>query len=441
MLTTQQFTYRQILAETHSEEKLEFTTDTGKVNPVSDYASSTKQSPPEKLDKLNKPQKDSRDGTPVYNSRHYLNLKTFKGPAVGGTDTEQSRQKLSKTNNVLSKEMAKMNQQQFPNEFKSPTITRTIEVKPARFTRPTSSRSDYYSNTSDLSTSDVPRFLQDGTQLIFSHPGVQNAFLSNLYALQMRGDMCDVLIRVEGIDFKCHKIVLAAACPYFSDLFKDNKSVRIDRLILEGLSSQSIEAMICYFYTARLIVDADDVEEVLESAYYLRMTDVVYLCIDYLDNNLNVHNCLSIYELAVRHYIQELRSKVFNYICLNFKSVAEEPRFQEISVDMLYQIISNTQVKVEAEEEVYLAVWSWYNFNRDKRNVFLPRLSDNINFHLMDISFLGETVKNEMYLDSETCRTKVDAAIALIKNNNEDDILKLRTCRQVSDANDEPGNV
>lgn len=232
------------------------------------------------------------------------------------------------------------------------TVTRKIEVKPARFTYPTTSKCDYFTNTPQPPTPEGPRFVQEGTQLTFTHPGVQNDILKNLYSLQMRGDMCDVLIRVEGVDFKCHKIVLSAACPYFADLFKEIKSVRMDRLILEGLSAQSVAAMIGYFYMARLIVDVDDVEELLESAYYFKTNEVVQLCIDYLEINLAVYNCFTFYELAIRHNIKDFRIKTFRYICWNFKSVVKEPRFHEISIEVLQQIISSTQVKVKAEEEV-----------------------------------------------------------------------------------------
>lgn len=81
-------------------------------------------------------------------------------------------------------------------------------------------------------------------------------------------------------------------------------------------------------------------------------------------------------------------------------------------------------------------MWSWYRFNSDERKPHLSRLCNDINFHLMDISFIEETIKYEMYLDSETCRAKIDTAVELIKKrkeNDDDDNMKLETYRQVSD--------
>ena len=152
-------------------------------------------------------------------------------------------------------------------------------------------------------TPEGTKFQQSGTQLTYTHPGVQSDTLQNLYGQQMRGEMCDVLIRVENVDFKAHKIVLAAACPYFSNLFKDVRTVRIDRLILEGLTAQSVAAMIGYFYLAKLIIDAEDVEELLEAAYYFK----VYMCL--LDNILSI--CQSFKQRNVSKIVQLRSQRIF----------------------------------------------------------------------------------------------------------------------------------
>ena len=121
------------------------------------------------------------------------------------------------------------------------------------------------------STPEGPRFSQDGTQLTYTHPGVQMEVIQKLYTFQTQGFICDVVMRVEGVDFKAHKIVLAASSPYFSDLFRKINTVRTDRLILQGLKPQSVAAMLGYFYMAKLIIDVDDVEELLDAAYYFQV--------------------------------------------------------------------------------------------------------------------------------------------------------------------------
>jgi len=124
------------------------------------------------------------------------------------------------------------------------------------------------------STPEGPRFSQDGTQLTYTHPGVQMEVIQKLYIFQTQGFICDVVMRVEGVDFKAHKIVLAASSPYFSELFRKMNTVRTDRLILQGLKPQSVAAMLGYFYMAKLIIDVEDIEELLDAAYYFKVKNI-----------------------------------------------------------------------------------------------------------------------------------------------------------------------
>ena len=130
-------------------------------------------------------------------------------------------------------------------------------------------------------TPDGPRFSQDGSQLMYTHPGVQANLIEQLHTFQTQGFVCDIIMRVEGVDFKAHKIVLAASSPYFAELFRNVNAIRTDRLILEGLKPQSVAAMLGYFYLAKLIIDEEDVEDLLDAAHYFKV-GMLYVSLNFL---------------------------------------------------------------------------------------------------------------------------------------------------------------
>lgn len=280
-------------------------------------------------------------------------------------------------------------------------------------------------------TPEGPKFQQNGSSLTYTHPGVQDDMLQKLNALRTTGELCDVVIKVQGIEFRAHKIVLSSSCSYFAELFRNIKTVRIDRLILEGLTAHSVAAMLGYFYLAKLIIDAEDIEELIDAAYYFKSSEVIQLCTDYLQLNLNIHNCYNYYKVSVKHDIKGLRAKTFRFLCWNFNSIVKERPFLEIDVEHLIQVISSSSVKVKSEEEVYSAVWEWYRYNIEDRKLHLPKICIHLHFQIMSLEFLEERVKKEMYVASELCRKKVDDAINMIKNKV--DIENLSAYRQASD--------
>ena len=55
----------------------------------------------------------------------------------------------------------------------------------------------------------------------------------------------------------------------------------------------------------------------------------------------------------------------------------------------------------------------------------------HIHFDVMDVNFLQEKVKEEMYLESDMCKKKVDDAINVITNKIDEANRKLENYRQV----------
>jgi len=92
---------------------------------------------------------------------------------------------------------------------------------------------------------------------------------------------CDVTIRVTaGQTFAAHRCVLAASSPKLRSLVSLTashgklKSV----ILLKSLTVCGFEPVLEYIYTGELKLDVENIDEVLATACYLELPDIVELC-------------------------------------------------------------------------------------------------------------------------------------------------------------------
>ncbi|KAG9356051.1 hypothetical protein JZ751_000895 [Albula glossodonta] len=92
--------------------------------------------------------------------------------------------------------------------------------------------------------------------------------------------LCDVdivLVRQKNT-FQAHKGVLAAYSQFFHSLFTQNKQLQRVELSLEALTSQGLQQILNFIYTSKLLVNDCNVQDVLNAAAVLQMSDIAGSC-------------------------------------------------------------------------------------------------------------------------------------------------------------------
>lgn len=109
-------------------------------------------------------------------------------------------------------------------------------------------------------------------------------------------DLCDVdivLVRQKNT-FPAHKGVLAAYSQFFHSLFTQNKQLQRVELSLEALTSQGFQQILNFIYTSKLLVNACNVQDVLNAAAVLQMNDIATSCQELIDSrSLNLTTVVS----------------------------------------------------------------------------------------------------------------------------------------------------
>ncbi|PIO55082.1 BTB And Kelch, partial [Teladorsagia circumcincta] len=85
--------------------------------------------------------------------------------------------------------------------------------------------------------------------------------------------------------------------------------------------------------------------------------------------------------------------------------------FYQLPVDRLIELISNEELHVRSEEQVFTAVVQWIKFDLATRQQFLAKLLEHVRFSLCNPKFIVDTIsKDELVMTDAACRNFVDEA-------------------------------
>ena len=227
---------------------------------------------------------------------------------------------------------------------------------------------------------------------IMKHP--KEAF-ETMNHLRQQNKLCDVTLRAGSETFQCHKLVLAAASPYFKAMFCTSgmKECEMCDIPLQGIKPSILAILIEFAYTSELHVSEMNVCSLLPAATMFQMTHVIEACCTFLEHQLDPSNCIGIADFAQAHGCSDLYTKAKLYVYQNFPSVSQHEEFLQLSPTQLMQVVKRDELNVRCESEVYMAVLAWVQFDLDKRQNKLEQLLCAVRCHFLTPGFLQQQLK------------------------------------------------
>ncbi|XP_057660324.1 kelch-like protein 10 isoform X2 [Diorhabda carinulata] len=196
--------------------------------------------------------------------------------------------------------------------------------------------------------------------------------------LRMKSQLCDGVVKCsDGVEFKIHRAILAAASPYFKALFtnsinRDNKEATEATI---SIPSNMFQTILDFAYTGSCNINQTNVKELLKYADQYQILDVVHLCCNFLMDELNSANCLEILQFANQYFCKDLIERGKLYIRHNFLELLKEgSAFQNISSQHLEEVLKDDELNVRSEETVFEAIKIWISYAPVKRKAFLYEL-------------------------------------------------------------------
>ena len=231
----------------------------------------------------------------------------------------------------------------------------------------------------------------------FSPTHTEEAFCC-MTTMRSKGELCDVnlLVGEPQRRISAHRVVLAACSPYFQAMFTSELLESRQRdITLQGVDAEAIELLVEFAYTARIQVSEDNVQALLPASSLLQLTSVKDACCEFLKNQLHPSNCLGIRTFADTHTCTDLQESSHRFALQYFVDVSQTEEFMLLSAEQVLELISNSDVNVQNEEQVYNAVINWIKFDCDNRRQFVKDLFPYIRLPLLSRECLMTRVETE----------------------------------------------
>ncbi|MEJ1279525.1 kelch-like 7 [Cricetulus griseus] len=230
-------------------------------------------------------------------------------------------------------------------------------------------------------------------------------FMGVMNTMRKQRTLCDVILMVQERKIPAHRVVLAAASHFFNLMFTTNmlesKSFEVE---LKDAEPDIIEQLVEFAYTARISVNSNNVQSLLDAANQYQIEPVKKMCVDFLKEQVDASNCLGISVLAECLDCPELKATADDFIHQHFTEVYKTDEFLQLDVKRVTQLLSQDTLTVRAEDQVYDAAVRWLKYDEPNRQPFMVDILAKVRFPLISKNFLSKTVQAEPLIqDNPEC--------------------------------------
>lgn len=157
-------------------------------------------------------------------------------------------------------------------------------------------------------------------------------------------------------------------------ILADMKEHESNEITLHDVDPTAIELLIEYAYTGQIVITPDNVQVLLPASSVLQMQDVREACCRFLLRQLHPTNCLGIRSFADIHSCKELHSKSHCFALQNFQQVVGTEEFLLLPFAEVEELISNGQLNISSEEDVFTAVLNWVKHDLNSRKQHISKV-------------------------------------------------------------------
>lgn len=145
-------------------------------------------------------------------------------------------------------------------------------------------------------------------------------------------DLSDIKIIVDGISLHAHRVILSAASPVFTAMFRHQMTEMQQGVIhIADMTYGAVKEMLRFIYTGNIKFIELYKEELLAAAEKYCLQRLKYECAEHLCNTIKLDNVVKYLELADLYSIEELKKLAIEFVVDNGLDMLDEPDFDSLA--------------------------------------------------------------------------------------------------------------
>ena len=228
----------------------------------------------------------------------------------------------------------------------------------------------------------------------------QKTMWDNLFKFKNETLFTDICIYVDGVEFKCHKVILCAASSYFRAMFScDLKESRLGKVYIENISPWTMKRLLDFIYTSKIEINHDTVIDIFNAAIMFNLYNLVEKCTIYIEEHIDITNCIDLYLFAELYNIEKLKEATFNFILENFMYIYElNHDYVKLNENAFVKLMKSENLNIPNEMYALQALKNWCLHASKQRDICLDMLFKLIRFKSINNDELMNLISNDSFI-------------------------------------------
>ena len=227
----------------------------------------------------------------------------------------------------------------------------------------------------------------------FSYP--ENPLPARFQLYRKQKKLTDVTIKVGGLEFEAHRLVLEDSSPVFRVMLSDNWfSGKVLEFSEDSLDCEIIEDLLNFFYTARIKITTENVRSLCFAAHYLQIHDLLKICEKFMVSKLSFKNILNFNNLSTKLKLEDLRKNCDEFFAAENKNILKDEKLLTFCLEEITKIFEKIKIRNEDDEDLkenmFRFMISWVENDSHTREPFLPMLLKSLPLDKLSYKFLSE---------------------------------------------------